>query len=84
MMSVEIAELGVVDHAAAFVDLAEVPEMRRPTTVVAIAGEGLVVERDEDVGLVLIRAHVLVVDAHAIEGVLAHDVGVVFDVGVDA
>src|SRR2546428_7199692 len=78
------ADLTVEDHASTLVDLAEVSVVRGPAAVVAVAGEGLLVQRNEDVGLVLVRAHVLVVDANAIEGVLAHDVRVVFDVRVDA
>jgi len=76
-------DLAVVDDSAAVIQLLEMAEVRGPTAMIAVAGERLVIERDEDVGLVAIGADVLVVHAHSVERVLAHDVRVVFDVRVD-
>ena len=48
------SDLVVEDDAAAVVDLGEMAVMRRPAAMVAVAGEGLQIECNEDVGLVLI------------------------------
>ena len=48
------SDLVVEDDAAAVVDLGEMAVMRRPAAMVAVAGEGLQIERNEDVSLVLI------------------------------
>jgi len=77
-------DLAVVDDTAALVDLVQVAEVGRPATMMSVAGQRFVVERDEDVGGVAVRADVLVVDAHSVERVLSHDVRVVFDVRVNA
>src|SRR5207247_10054650 len=55
------ADLAVENDAAAVVDLAEMAPVRGPAAMVAVAGKRLQVERHEDIGLVLILAHVLVV-----------------------
>ena len=50
--------------------------------MVAVSGERLLIQRDQDVHRVERRSDLMLGNAHAVVGMLAHDVGVVFDVRV--